>query len=164
MNRLLDRLIQTIADEAVLFENFLKLLERQQGALIKGDADVIQETTAELQIVIQQSRQLEHSREEIVEQLRQEAGRDDSLTVSKISEMADAARGSQLAQLRETILGLYTRIEETRMRNGLLVEQSVEQIHHTLNMISRIPERKETYRQQGTLRTEYAPVGVDRRV
>ncbi|MEZ5359438.1 MAG: flagellar protein FlgN [Candidatus Zixiibacteriota bacterium] len=164
VEKLLDRLITVIGEEAVLFEQFLAMLERQQYALIHNHVDDIQTVTSELQKIVLQSQKLETARADIVEEIRQHGGTQDDLTVSRICDMADENRSLQLKSLRETVLNLYSRIEETRMRNGLLIQQSMEQIRNTMEMIGRIPSQKSNYHGKGAVSREYAPVGVDRRV
>lgn len=164
VEKLLDRLITVIGDEAVLFEKFLAMLERQQYALIHNDVDDVQTVTSELQTVVLQSQKLETARAEIVDEVRRHKGAQENLTVSRICDMADESRSTQLKTLRETVLDLYSRIEETRMRNGLLIQQSMEQIRNTMEMIGRIPSQKQNYQGKGAVSREYAPVGVDRRV
>lgn len=159
----MDRLISVIGDEAMLFEKFIELLERQQQALIRNDAEDLKAVTAQLQQVVAQSQRLEGARIRAVEEIRAAAGAEADLNVSRICEMADAARSSQLRSFRNTILDLYSRIEETRMRNGLLIEQSLEQIRATIEMLSRIPAQKETYQRQGGVSRSHAALGVDRR-
>ena len=164
MEKLLDRLISIIGEEARLFEKFLELLEYQQTALIESDADKINEVTADLQRIVANSQQLEQDRAAAVENIRNRNGAEADLNVAKICEMADGQRAIQLTNLRETILGLYARIEETRMRNGLLVEQSSEQIRHTLEVLGRVPAQKQAYGNLGRVRSDYNPIGINRRV
>jgi len=162
--KLLDRLISVIGDEALLFEKFLELLEQQQKALIDNDTDELKAVTARLHQVVSQSQKLETERIDTVEEIRRQAGAESDLNVARICDMADAARSSRLQAFRNTILDLYGRIEETRMRNGLLIEQSMEQIQHTIDMIGRIPAQKETYHKHGGFSKEFNRLGVDRRV
>jgi flagellar biosynthesis/type III secretory pathway chaperone len=164
VEKLLDRLISVIGDEAVLFETFLEMLEQQQEALVANDAASLRAVTIQLQEVVTQSQQLESRRIDIIDQIRRAAGADDDLNVSQICDMADAARSSQLQAFRTTILELYGRIEETRMRNGLLIEQSLEQIQHTVDIIGRVPAQKETYHKHGGYSREGHNLGLDRRV
>ena len=164
IEKLLDRLITVIGDEARLFETFLELLEQQQQALISNDGEVLRSVTEQLHHVVTGSQELERERAEVINQLRPLRGAGEDLTITTICDMADAGRSSHLRSLRETILSLYSKIEETRMRNGLLVEQSVEQIRHTLEMIGRIPAGRGIYQKQGNVAREYAPLGINRRV
>jgi len=164
IEKLLDGLISVISDEAKVFEKFLELLETQQEALITNNTEALQTVTAQLQKVVGQSQYLERERARVVEELRPHGHSEDDLNVAKICEMADAARSMQLRNLRETILNLYTQIEETRMRNGLLVEQSMEQIQFTIETIGRIPTESKTYQKQGSLSRETVSLGLDRRV
>jgi flagellar biosynthesis/type III secretory pathway chaperone len=164
LDKLLDRLISVIGGEAALFQKFLELLEKQQQALIQNDTEGLGSITEGLHAIVARSQKLERERAEVVEQIRITGSAEDDLNVCRICDMADENRSIQLKNLRETILGLYSDIEETRMRNGLLVEQSLEQIRHTLQLISRVPSRKETYRQKGEVFRDFAPLGIDRRV
>ncbi len=160
----MDRLISVIGEEAELFEEFLQLLEQQQHALINNDTENLKNTTGRLHNVAVRSQQMEKDRADVVEEIRLLNGAEDDLNVSKICDIADSQRSVQLRNLRETILNLYSSIEETRMRNGLLVEQSLEQIRNTIEIMGRIPARKDTYKKQGGVSREYVPLGVDRRV
>ncbi|MCK5127159.1 MAG: flagellar protein FlgN [candidate division Zixibacteria bacterium] len=164
IEKLLDRLITVIGDEAELFQHFLKMLGNQQEALIKSDVDTLQRVTSELQGIVSQSKRLEDDRVVTVDEIRRLGGADDDLTVSQICDMADESRSTQLKTLRETVLNLYSRIEETRMRNGLLIQQSVEQIRNTIEILGRVPSQKTNYKGQGGISREYTPIGVDRRV
>lgn len=160
----MDRLISIIGDEALLFEKFLELLEQQQKTLIENDTDALNSVTARLQQVVSQSRELEAERVATVEEIRRQGGTGSDLNVARICDMADAARSGKLQAFRNTILDLYGRIEETRMRNGLLIEQSMEQIQNTLDMIGRIPAQKESCHKHGGFSREFNRPGVDRRV
>lgn len=162
--KLLDRLISVIGDEAVLFEKFLELLEQQQEALIVNDTETLKTVTAKLQQVVMQSQRLERERIEAIDEIRHDGGSDGDLNVSMICDMADPERSVQLRTFRNTILDLYGRIEETRMRNGMLIEQSMEQIRNTVDMIGRIPARKESYHKHGGVSRDFQRLGVDRRV
>lgn len=164
LEKLLDRLISVIGEEATLFEKFLDRLEQQQQALIQNDRTRLRDLTEELHGVVARSVKLEKERAEAVEQIRIVGGSSEDLNVSRICDMADESRSTQLKNLRETILGLYSNIEETRMRNGLLVEQSLEQIRHTMELLGRIPAHQETYQRRGGLARKFVPLGIDRRV
>lgn len=164
MEKLLDRLITVIGEEAGLFEHFLKALERQQTALIGNDTAELKRITSGLHEIVGRSKALEQERSLVVEEIRRQRGTEEDLDVARICEMADSTRSTHLQQLRETVLNLYQNIEETRMRNGLLIEQSLEQIKHTIETIGRIPAQKETYKKHGSISREYVPLGVDRRI
>ncbi len=164
LEKLLDELINVIGDEAILFEKFLELLEEQQQALITNDPDELKTVTARIQQVAAQSQRLEQVRISLVEEIRRVGGAEADLNVSKICDMADPERSTQLQTFRTMILDLYGKIEQTRMRNGLLIEQSLEQIQNTIDVIGRIPAQKETYRKHGGVSREFQRLGVDRRV
>jgi flagellar biosynthesis/type III secretory pathway chaperone len=164
LEKLLDGLISVIGDEAILFENFLELLEEQQQALMTNDTDKLKTVTAQIHQVAARSQRLERQRMSLVEKIRRVGGTEADLNVSSICDMADPERSTQLQTFRTVILDLYGRIEQTRMRNGLLIEQSLEQIQNTIDVIGRIPAQKETYRKHGGVSRDFQRLGVDRRV
>lgn len=162
--RLLESLVTTIGEEAQLFKNFLHHLESQQKALVERDSANLKEATTRLQQVVAVSQELENSRIDIVDEIRRLKGADEDLNIAKICNMADPNEADQLRRLRETILELYERIEVTRMRNALLVEQSMEQIHHTIETIGQIPVGHQVYHRSGGVNRERASLGLNRRV
>ncbi|MEE9441134.1 MAG: flagellar protein FlgN [candidate division Zixibacteria bacterium] len=164
IEKLLDRLISVIGSEAILFEKFLELLEIQQKALVENNTEELQSVTSQLQKIALESKHLEDERAEIVETIQRREGAQADLNVLRICEMTDRSRSTQLRTLRETVLSLYSQIEETRMRNGLLIKQSMDQIRNTMESIGRIPAQKDIYQGKGNISKEYAPIGVDRRV
>ena len=164
MTKLLDKLIAVIAEEANVFEVFLVLLRQQHKALIENNSQEVSRVTSELQGIVERSKRLENERAGTVDQIRQSEGIANNLTVAEICDMADEQRSIQLNNLRETILELYSRIEEMRARNGMLVEQSLEQIHHTMEMIGNISSEQKTYGKEGALMKASASLGLDRRV
>jgi flagellar biosynthesis/type III secretory pathway chaperone len=164
LEKLLDELINVIGDEAILFEKFLELLEEQQRVLIANDHDELKTVTARIQQVATQSQRLERTRISLVEEIRRAGGAEADLNVSEICDMADPERSTQLRTFRTMILDLYGKIEQTRMRNGLLIEQSLEQIQNTIDVIGRIPAQKETYHKHGGVSRDFQRLGVDRRV
>lgn len=164
VTRLLESLVTIIAEEAQLFKNFLHQLEVQQKALVERDTSNLKEATTILQKVVAESQSLETRRIDTVEEIRRLKGTDEDLNIAKICEMADPTEASQLKTLRETILGLYEKIEETRMRNALLVEQSMEQIHHTIETIGQISVGHQVYQRRGGFNRDGASLGLNRRV
>lgn len=163
ITRLLESLVTTIAEEARLFKNFLHHLEVQQKALVGRDHAKLKEATSNLQREVLLSQELEKSRIETVDEIRRLKGTEEDLNIAKICSMADPNEAAQLKNLRETILSLYGRIEETRMRNALLVEQSMEQIHHTIATIGQIPVGPQVYHRRGGINREGASLGLNRR-
>jgi len=162
--KLLDRLISVIGDEALLFEKFLELLEQQQKALIENDTDELKSVTTRLQQIVSQSQKLEAERVATIEEIRCQAGEESDLDVARICDMADSARSSRLHSFRNTMLDLYGRIEDTRMRNGLLIEQSMKQIQNSIDIIGRITTQKETDHKHGSFSGEFRRPGkADRR-
>jgi hypothetical protein len=163
LKTLLDRLIRVIEEEARVFERFMRLLEEQQQCLMASDTGRLSSITVRLQQVLSQSQKLEEERSILVGEIGRHRGNGSDMTVAEICDLADPGQSLQLRELQETMLAQSERIENSRVRNRMLIEQSLEQIHHTVEMLGKVPAAKETYRSKADRYSEPGRLMVDRR-
>ena len=161
---MIDKLINIIGQEALLFEEFLALLDRQKEALVNNDADQLAVITREHQDKLLQSSELTRKREAVVARIKQERAVEGDLTVRRLLEFADENQSSRLTQLRTAILELNDKITHTRNANALLLNQSREFIARTMKMLSRISHPDQTYQSTGTSEQSSHALAVDRRI
>ncbi len=161
---MIDQLIQVISDEAVLFEEFLCLLDRQKEALVANDTDGLTEVTAELHRKLSESKLLNQRREEVIAAVKEANALEGDITVSRLLEYADRDQSDRLRQLQDTILGLNDSITEARNTNAMLLNRSREFISRTMSMLSRLNSPDGTYGRDGAGPQAGATIAVDRRV
>jgi hypothetical protein len=161
---MINQLIQVISEEALLFEDFLQLLDRQKQMLVANDAEGLNEVTAAQQKKLIESQKLHRRREEIVAAIKATNAIDGDVTITRLLKYADEGQAERLQRLRETILSLNDSILEARNTNAMLLNRSREYIARTMSMLSRINNPDNTYDRRGASSSDHATVAVDRRI
>src|SRR3990172_6669798 len=114
LSQMVAELIELIGNEAALFEDFLELLEQQQGMLIKNDLDGLNRIKARRRKKVVESRLLNKQREELISIIKSTNAMVGDLCVSRLIGLIDEDRGSRLVQLRKIIDSLNSEISEIR--------------------------------------------------
>jgi len=161
---MINQLIKVIGQEAVTFEEFLQLLERQRELLVANDIEGLNEVTQLQQQKLLQSRKLDRQRKELISAIKDDNTIEGDLTVARIVELADENQAERLRQLREAILGLNTKIAEVRDTNALLLNQSRDFISRTMTMLSNVADSKTRYDSEGSTSSDPSTIMVDRRI
>lgn len=129
-------LLNVLEEEATLFASFLSALEEQKVKIVEGDVPGLERVTHELQEKLTSSRILERKRRDLSSRLAESAGMREDVNVTRLLDLVNAADGAALSKMRDTILDLNKRIEESRARNGVLVEKSRQIVRETLKIMS----------------------------
>lgn len=161
---MINKLIQVIAQEAQVFEEFLQLLDRQKEALVANDTDLLNDVTEQQQRKLIDSQALNRQRESIIAEIKVANALEGDVTVSRLLEYADEDQSQRLAHLKEAIRELDDRIAEARNTNAMLLNRSREFISKTMTALSQINGPDRPYSQTGAVPQESAAVLVDRRV
>ena len=156
-------LIELISQEAAVFEDFLKLLGRQQEMLVKNDVDGLNKVTALQREKVVESQLLNKKREALISEIKSANAIEGDLNVTRLIELVDEDQGGRLLQLRDIISGLNRKISEVRDQNALLLNRSREYIARTLEMLSNINNPNSNYTPSGAPAKNGAAVAVDRR-
>jgi hypothetical protein len=161
---MIDQLIQVISDEALLFEEFLQLLDRQKEALVANDTDRLNQVTQLQQQKLLECRALDQRRERVIAAIKADHALEGDLSVTRLLKYADEDQSHRLTLLRDTILGLNERISESRNTNAMLLNRSREYISRIMNMLARLHTPDGTYGRSGAAPQENAALAVDRRI
>jgi len=157
-------LMKIIGREAAVFEDFLKLLGRQQEMLVKKDIDGLNNNTARQREKIVESQLLNKKREELIAEIKTTNAIEEDLNVSRLVELVDEDQGNRLLRLREVINGLNSQIVEVRNQNAMLLNRSREYISRTLGLLSKINNPNTNYTQNGAPANNSAAVALDRKI
>ena len=161
---MINQLIQIISDEALVFEEFLKLLDRQKEALVANDTDALNEITRLQQAKLLESRVLNRRREETIAEIKKADLIDGDVTVSRLLEHADEDQSQRLSVLQDAIRDLDERITEARNTNAMLLNRSREFIARTMTMLSKLNKSEPAYSRTGIGSPETSTIVVDRRI
>ncbi|MEW5796550.1 MAG: flagellar protein FlgN [Candidatus Zixiibacteriota bacterium] len=161
---MINQLIQIINDEALLFEEFLRLLDCQKEALVANDTERLNQITQLQQQKLVECRALDHRRDQIVAAIKEANTIVGDVTVTRLLEYADEDQSQRLIRLREAVLSLNDRISDARNTNAMLLNRSREFISRTMRMLSRLHAPGKTYGRTGAAAQDGAVVAVDRRI
>ena len=162
---MIDKLIDIIGREAVLFESFLELLEKQQRMLVENNLDGLNQVTAEQHERLTESQLLNAQRMELVEQIKKDKHIEGDLNITRLLTLIDQQQADRLEQLQSLILELNDKITETRNQNAILLNRSREYISKTMDMLSKINTPKSpTYGQAGESQERGASLVIDRSI
>ncbi len=160
---MINQLIDIISKEAALFESFLELLQRQKEMLVTNDLIGLQEVTERQHEKLTESRILNKQRETLVAQIKAARAIDGDLTVSRLLELVDQNEAQQLRQLRDIIVELNQKINDSRNTNAMLLNQSREFVAKTMAMLSKMNNPEPTYSSKMTDHDPARPIAMDRR-
>lgn len=160
---MIDQLIEIIGREAVLFESFLALLEKQQELLVKNDVNGLNEITDRQREKLVESQLLNQKREELVAAIKREKQVEGDLNVTRLLELVDKNQAEQLKTLRTVINELNGKINEVRNQNAILLNRSRKYIHKTMEMLAKLHQPEDTYSASGATESGYLNVAIDRR-
>jgi len=161
---MINKLIQVISREALVFEEFLELLDHQKEALVANDTERLNEVTRLQQKKLLESRALNQSREDVIAVIKETNDIVGDLTVSRLLDYADEDQSQRLTKLKDAIRALDDRINEARNTNAMLLNRSREFISRTMSMLSQLNGPERTYSCNGVASKETSSVVVDRRI
>ncbi len=161
---MIDQLIQIINAEALLFEEFLRLLEEQKLALVANDTERLVQVTQLQQQKLVESAALNRKRNGLIGALQEANKIEGDVTITRLLGYADEDQSQRLSQLRDAILALNERITSARNTNAMLLNRSREFIARTMNMLSRMHTPDQTYGRVGDAPRGNNAVAVDRRI
>jgi hypothetical protein len=159
---MINRLIDILSREAVVFETFLELLERQKDMLVANDLDGLQRITRECQKHLSDSQELNREREALVAQIKADNAIEGDLNVSRLLELVDDQQAGRLVRLKELILNLNDKITRTRNTNAMLLNQSRDFIAKTMATLAKIQNPGHGYGASGAAAPGNGNLAVDR--
>jgi len=163
LSEMVEMLVETLSTEAVVFEDFLKLLTQQQEMLVNNDIDGLNSVTGLQHQKVAQSQLLYQRRDKLVAEINSANAIEGDLNVSKLLEHVDEHQGGRLIQLREIIQSLTQKIGEVRNQNAMLLNRSKEYILRTMELLSKINNPDSGYAANGETVENGSSVAVDRR-
>ncbi len=163
LSEMVEKLIETLSSEALMFEDFLKLLGQQQEMLVNNDIEGLNRVTELQREKVAQSQLLNQRRERLVSEIQSANAIEGDINVSMLLEHADEHQGERLIQLREIIQSLTQKIGEVRNQNAMLLNRSREYIMRTMELLSKINNPDSGYAASGETVENSTALAIDRR-
>jgi len=146
MDSNLKELTAILRAEKEVYARYLEKLTDQQRCLIENDLQGIKSSVEQINSLAQEAANLETGRRAIVERISGKLGiNPGDVSISKLLEKFKGSRFEELEQLKNMILDINEKVKNQKLRNELLIEQSMSVIRQTMNYINEINNPKVTY-------------------
>ena len=135
MASLIEELIDTLEKEDSIYEELLPVVEKKAQIIIKNDLEELQHITAVEQNFIDQITGLEHNRNKIISNIANR--KVETLNLKAIVAMLEKqpAEQERLGNLHDALINKLGRLKEYNLQNKALIEQSLEMIEFSMNVI-----------------------------
>lgn len=138
MAGLIEELIDTLEAEEKLYEELLPVVEQKAQIIIKNDLEQLQCITTAEQDFVDKITNMEHNRNKIISNIAIVMNRKvEDLNLKAIITMLEKqpAQQEQLSKLHDSLLQKLGRLKELNMQNKVLLEQSLEMIEFSMNIM-----------------------------
>ncbi|MDD4835460.1 MAG: flagellar protein FlgN [Lutispora sp.] len=133
----LSKIITILENEKIIYEKLLSLSMEKKNAIIEGK---IKELDSFLKLegnLVLEISKLENERESAADNLAKELGcTREELTISYICDTIKDKRGNQLKDVADSIGQVLGKLKEVNDLNGKLIEQSLEYINFSINLVA----------------------------
>lgn len=141
MKKVINRLIEILKMESLLYEKLLKLSHHEQNLLITGNVAELENKVKEKEELIYKVKEIDRERQEVMEEISLKLNVNvKELNVSKLQKMVSEPLTSQLKSAQERILNLIAQLSEVNETNTELIRNSLEYIDFTLNLLTTHPQ------------------------
>ncbi len=158
MEKTVSGLIALLHEEADIFETLLEILKKENQALIHINVETLHRLAKEKETLSLKGRMCEETRQHLLDKMKGELHFQNvaSLSFSVLIERIPGHLRPALLQARNRLLKVAEEIVLMNGQSGALVQDSLQLIQSSLNLIREAAETT-TYRREGTLR---GPIGL----
>lgn len=125
MREVIDQLIEVIREEEKILEEFLASLNHQKECIIQNRVDEFEEAVALQDRLLEEIRQKESKRTQLIKSIAQLTGQTDDLTLTRLVEMNLGESSEELKKLKSTLAGLIERVKKANRVNQHLLHRSL---------------------------------------
>lgn len=149
LGQAVESLIDNFCHQKDGYQLLSELAIRKKAALIKGDLKEIEGVTKEERGIILSLSKLEEDRVKTQMHLAEEFGmQPNELSLSVLAEKINGPLGVKLTAVGDALLTMLTTLREENETNTTLIEQSLEYINYTVDLLTDVDDLP-TYPNQG---------------
>ena len=148
---LMNKLIELLEHEYRVYENILRMSKDKTNIIVEGKVKELENVVKLEQALVLQISRIDKQREEVVEQLSKEVNlKDNNLNISEIIQYGDREQKQQLEEYRGKMGKLIAELAHTNQINSKLIENSLEYIDFSLNLMANADVTSNNYGNKGS--------------
>lgn len=137
MAGMVEQLVEILSEQTERYEELLGLAAEKRDIIIKNDVESLQKLNHLENIVVSQNQKLEKKRQELVADMAIVLNeKEDDLTLTRLIELMDGKEEVHaLTEARDRIKVVIEELSEINAQNGQLVQNALEYIDYTTNLL-----------------------------
>ena len=138
MASLVEELISVLEEECEIYDKLLPIAEEKTNVIIRNDLETLRKITIQEHDTVDKVSALERKRERVIFDIATVLNQDkNTLNLAKIVELLEKQPKEQkiLAELHNRLKGTVSRLVDVNFQNKSLIEQSLEMIEFSMNLI-----------------------------
>ncbi|MDZ7338318.1 MAG: flagellar protein FlgN [candidate division KSB1 bacterium] len=137
LEKALHDLVEVIEREVALFQDLLEALNRQHQAVLQEETEPVLHSNARVQELVEETRRVEQSRAQTTAAVSTHLGMETRQpTLSQIIPLVEEHYAQRLRELREILLSLTQRVQETNLRNKRLLNRALHTVTTSIRLLS----------------------------
>ena len=146
-NQLINDLIDILEKELKIYEDILEISKNKTDIIVKGKVKELENITELEQSFIAQIGKLEAAREDLVDKICSDIGKDSSknITVTELMGYIEASQAERLNSYKENMVSLLKEIKDKNDLNAKLIKSSMDYIDFSINIMSNVSVEGNNY-------------------
>jgi len=150
MEQLLSQLEEILENEATLYSQILSIGRQKTDIIIKGKVTELAALVEQEQDIVSQLAKLELSRDYVSSLLHKELNLSNKeVTLTELFNHVQGSHASSLMTRQEKLLDILKRVKDVNDENGKLINNSLEYIEFSINVLSNATNPGNNYNQVG---------------
>lgn len=154
----IEQLKETLVKENQLYSQVLRLAEEKTKVIKSKDLKTLENITKKEQQFIMTMGTFERIRRSILTNIAEELNIEEIETVSELLLFIDEEQGKEIDELRDELLETIQGLKSTNKDNEKLLNQSLEYVNFSLEMMTRVPEDGNRYSNKAAENREIKPI------
>lgn len=154
----IEQLKETLVKENQLYSQVLRLAEEKTKVIKSKDLKTLENITKKEQQFIMTMGTFERIRRSILTNVAEELNIEEIDSVSELLLFIDEAEGKEIDGLRNELLETIQSLKNTNKANEKLLNQSLEYVNFSLEMLTRVPEDGNRYGNKAEENKEIKPI------
>jgi flagellar biosynthesis/type III secretory pathway chaperone len=151
MTEIFNQLLETLNDEMTYYRNMQAVLVQERDAATKSSKDQLVYVGQDKQAIVQQLKQAENRRQELIEQLASQydiQGR--PLTIKRLCASLTGPDALRLKTVGDDLKTLVKTVQQENNANAKLFTHSLELVHGSLKMLNELVYSQAVYSKPGS--------------
>lgn len=146
MASLIKELIDTLEEQANIYQSLLEIASKKKVSIIENNIDALQAFVKDENVLVGRNQRLEKKRIEFFKDISMVLGKNEDISLKEIIDNIKGQDGEkELILLREKMLGVLPKLKSINDQNQELLKMSIDYVDFSMNLIRGAGAESPTY-------------------